>query len=101
MKFQQNTSPSTWFEKGFDEWDREVLKSTLPEIKSLFMSYYKSRDFDWGEDSTDGIGYLLEQMRESLRPPAGARYLPWWQRGRLRKRPLNKNGGMCSSSDED
>ena len=101
MRFQQNSSPSTWFEKGFDEWDREVLKSTLPEIKSLFMSYYKSRDFDWGEDSTDGVGYLLEQMRESLRPPAGARYLPWWQRGRLRKRPLNKNGGMCSSSDED
>ena len=87
--------------KGFDEWDREVLKTTMPKIRNLFKSYYNARDFNWGEDAPDGVGYLLEQMRESIRPPAGAKYLPWWKKRKLRKRPLNKNGGMCSSSDED
>tara|TARA_R100000234_G_scaffold10953_1_gene6193 strand:+ start:15101 stop:21661 length:6561 start_codon:yes stop_codon:yes gene_type:complete len=101
MRYQQNNNPATWFEKGFDEWDREVLKSTVPKIRSLFKSYYNARDFDWGEDAADGVGHLLEQMRESIRPPAGAKYLPWWKKRKLRKRPLNKNGGMCSSSDED
>ena len=101
MKHQQGANPSSWFAKGYDEWDRTTLHCALPKARSLFLSYYGARDFNWDTAGNDGIPYLLKNMREQLRPSPGQRLLPWWSRRNLRGRPLNKYGELCSSSDKE
>jgi hypothetical protein len=81
----------------WDDWDQQLLTNSTYRIKKLFMSYYKSRDFEV-EDliGEDGPGRVtMKQLRGKLKPAPGKQLLPWWKRRKLRTNPFNSNGDLC------
>jgi hypothetical protein len=67
-------------------------------MKKMFRIYYRSRDWDAGEDE-NGAQQWLEQLRERFKVSPGARFLPWWKKNRIRSNPYNANGELCDKAD--
>jgi hypothetical protein len=68
------------------------LKSKF-RIKKLFKGFYNSRDFDPGNDDSDGPGQaLISQLSAAFKPASGQRLLPWWKKRMLRTTPFNADG---------
>ena len=82
----------------YDEWDRITLRRSVRIMKKMFRIYYRSRDWDAGEDE-NGAQQWLEQLRERFKVSPGARFLPWWKKNRIRSNPYNANGELCDKAD--
>ena len=92
----------TPFNLDWDDWDQTLLKSSKSRIKKLFKHHYYNRKFDpikEKDEATDFAQIFMKNLLASLKPPTGARILPWFKRRRLRDNPFNSNGEMCKKQE--
>ena len=87
--------------KTWDDWDQILLRNSKSRIKKLFKDYYNSRDFTPGEDDEEDkvARVFINSLRESFKPAAGQRLLPWWKKRSLRTNPFNANDELCENND--
>ena len=84
----------------YDKWDQTIFTKSKFRIKKLFKGFYNSRDFDPGDDDSDGPGQvLIAQLSAAFKPASGQRLLPWWKRRMLRTNPFNADGALCDKKD--
>ena len=87
----------------YDDWAKEgeLLINSKRQIKRLFKSYYKSRDFaPYGDGSELGPGAIfLADLKARLVPMPGKKLLPWWKKRKLRTNPFNADGELCENED--
>ena len=84
----------------YDKWDQITFVKSKFRIKKLFKGFYNSRDFDPGEDDSDGPGKaVIAQLSEAFRPSAGQRLLPWWKNRMQRSNPFNADDALCDKKD--
>ena len=69
--------------REWDSWDQELLRNTKSRIKSLFKSYYFSRDFEDKVErmlKTNPAPSNTRGLKLNLRPSTSRNLLPRWQR---------------------
>lgn len=86
---------TTW-----DEWDKQTLRKSNSLLKKMFKSYYYSRDFG-KQDKPEftGAEVFVQNLKEKFKFAPGDRSIPFWNR--RASNPLNANGQVCESKDED
>ena len=101
----ENRTPGIFSGNGlfllhYDKWDQNIFTKSKFRIKKLFKGFYNSRDFDPGDDDSDGPGQaLIAQLSAAFRPASGQRLLPWWKKRMLRSNPFNADGALCDKKD--
>jgi hypothetical protein len=90
--------PPGLFNLKYDDWDQQLLLNTKTTIKRMFKTHYNMRDFDDEMDRMPSSAtVLIKNLKGVLKPAAGQRLLPWWQKRLLRSNPFNKNDELCDT----
>jgi hypothetical protein len=89
---------SGWGIREWDNWDRQLLRNCKGRMKSLFRTYYNSRDFETNFESMfqfDPVEFSISEIKEKIKPNIAESILPSWRRSGFRTNPFDSNGTLC------
>ena len=88
--------------REWDSWDQELLRNTKSRLKSLFKTYYYSRDFE------DNLNRILKtnpapahasKLMQNLFPNMKSGMLKRWQKKLQRSNPFEINGNLMQGRE--
>ena len=88
--------------REWDNWDQQLLSNSKSRLKSLFRTFYNSRNFESNFESMfqhDPIEFSIGQIKAGLRPDLTKAVLPRWRRRNSRTNPFNSNGTLCEKKE--
>ena len=76
-----------------------LYNDTKDELRKLFVSYYKRKDFDPEDEESQNEGFIEDLTREFLAKTLNGIFIgadvPWWMKFNYKPKKVDKNGDPC------